>query len=212
MPLESEEQLGLAFMHAARAMLYQLGSYDVAFHAAMVAQQDRGLLLCAPRESGKSTLAAYLAANGFNFLADEPSLLRLDSWSIQPLPLPISLKAGSWPHLESACPHLAGAPIHLRSDGMPIRLLLPQEQRIFPHPQRLTHIVFPQYSPSAATQLEPISALHTLSQLNAGGMLLAPNGTRDTFETFLHSLCRTPAYKLTFSSLEEAAHALQALS
>lgn len=211
MPLEREEQLGLGLLHAARAMLYQLGSYDIAFHAAMVARQNLGILLCAPRESGKSTLAAYLAAAGFHFLADEPALLQIDALSIHPLPLPISLKAGSWTPLAQACPHLAAELIHTRSDGTPIRLVLPPEEYISAHPQRLTHIVFPEYSASATAQLEPLSPLRTLTLLHAGGMLFAQGSTRKTFEAFLRAICRTPAFRLLFSSLEEAARLLRSL-
>jgi hypothetical protein len=208
LPIEKENQLGLGLMHAARSALYQLGSYDVAFHAAMVAHGDRGLLLCAPRESGKSTLAAYLAAHGFELLADEPALLQLDSWSVQPLSLPISLKEGSWSCLDKEWPQLGDAPMHLRSDGVPIRLLHLPEQQISPRPRRLTHFLFPQYSPSSAIQPERLSPLKTLSLLNTGGMLFARHSTRENFESFLDLLFQTPASTLPFSSLDGAARAL----
>jgi len=211
MPIEKEEQLGLGFLHAARAMLYQLANYNIAFHAAMVAQQDRGILLCAPRESGKSTLTAYLTATGFDFLADEPALLQLDTGSVQPLPLPISLKSGSWPHIAPICPALTDSQLHKRSDGMPIRLLLPPEQHISRNAQKLTHILFPSYTPSPVAQPERLSPLRTLILLDTGGMLLAPGSTRKTFEAFLHMLQNVPAFALPFSSLSEAAQILHTL-
>jgi hypothetical protein len=210
LPIEKKDQLGLGLMHAARCVLYHLGSYDVAFHAAMVAQGDCGLLLCAPRESGKSTLAAYLAAKGFDLLADEPALLQLDSWSVQSVPLPISLKEGSWSCLQEEWPQLGGAPVHVRSDGVPIRLLHPPAQRVSPRRRRLTHFVFPRYSPSSAAQPERLSPLSALCLLNTGGMLFARSSTRENFESFLNLLCQTPAFTLPFSSLAGATHALSA--
>jgi hypothetical protein len=208
LPIEKKDQLGLGLMHAARSALYQLGSYDVAFHAAMVAQGNRGLLLCAPRESGKSTLAAYLATREFEFLADEPAPLQLDSRSIQSLPLPISLKEGSWSSLQKEWPQLADSPVHVRSDGVPIRLLHLPEQRISPRPRRLTHLLFPKYSQSAALQPERLSPLKTLCLLGEGGMLFRRHSTRENFERFLHLLSETPAFTLPFSSLADAAQAL----
>jgi hypothetical protein len=207
-PIEQTDQLGLGLMHAARSMLYRLGSYDVAFHGAMVAQGDCGLLLCAPRESGKSTLAAYLVATGYDLLADEPALLELDSWSVQSIPLPISLKEGSWPSLQREWLQLGNSPVHVRSDGVHVHLLHPPKQRVSPRPRRLTHFVFPRYSPISTAQPERLSPLNALCLLNTGGMLFAPNSTREKFEKFLHLLCQTPAFTLPFSKLADAAQAL----
>src|SRR5579863_316440 len=57
--LAHEDQIGLVMMHAARSLLLADAEYDIAFHAAMVARGNQGVLLCAQREAGKSTLAAY---------------------------------------------------------------------------------------------------------------------------------------------------------
>lgn len=206
--LGRSQQLGLGLMHAARTLLYELGSYDVALHAAMVAGRDLGLLLCAPRESGKSTLAAYLVAHGFELLADEPALLDLDARSVQSLPLPISLKRGSWTCLEREWPGLGGGPAHLRSDGMPIRLLHPPEERVSDRPRRLTHLVFPSYSRSSPAPVERLSPLRALCLLNSAGILLRSGGTRESFESLLALLLEIPAFTLPFSTPAGAARVI----
>lgn len=206
-----DEQLGLGFLHAARSLLYAGTEYDVALHAAMVADGDpdgdpdgdHGIMLCAPRESGKSTLAAYLVARGFELLTDEPALLHLDTCSVSSLRLPVSLKEGSWAVLQHEWPELADAPIHVRSDGTKIRLLHPPRRFSAPS-RRLTHIVFPEYSSSCAPHAERLSPLRTLTLLNEGGMLLAQHLKRDTFEAFLRLVCATPAYICRYDSLREA--------
>jgi hypothetical protein len=198
-----DEQLGLGFLHAARSLLYAGADYDVAFHAAMVADGDHGIMLCAPRESGKSTLAAYLIARGFGLLTDEPALLHLDTCSVSSLCLPVSLKEGSWTVLQHEWSQPASAPIHVRSDGMKIRLLYPPLSFSAPF-GRLTHIIFPEYNSSSVTHIERLSPLHTLSLLNEGGMLLTPHLARDTFEAFLRLVCETPAYIFRYDSLQEA--------
>lgn len=216
MRIAQPDQLGLGLMHAARSMQYHQGTHDVAFHAAMVADENCGLLLCAPCGSGKSTLAAYLTATGFDLLADEPALLQLDSWSVQPMPLPISLKQGSWSCLQTEWPQLGDAPIHTRSDEVPIRLLHMPEKKISPRPQRITHFVFPQYSslysPSSPPLPERLTPLRALCLLNHGGLLFARNSTEQQFERFLDLLCRTPAFTLPFSSLTYAGTALRTIS
>jgi hypothetical protein len=205
--LQHEQQLGLGLMHAARSLLYAKGEYDVALHAATVAYGNCGVMLCAPRECGKSTLAAYFVAQGGEFLADEPSLLRLDTWSVSPLRMPISLKEGSWPILRQHLPQLASAPVHVRSDGVKIRMAHPS--RCSSRSRRLTHIVFPRYAPSSSAEVESLSPLHTLRLLNEGGMLLARQFARANFEILLQSVSQTPTYRLQYTSLEEAHRMLQ---
>lgn len=209
--LQHEQQLGLGLMHAVRSLLYAEGKYDVAFHAAMVAVGDCGVMLCAPREWGKSTLVSYLVAQGFEFLADEPALLHLDTWSVSPLHLPISLKQGSWPILRQWWPQLDDAPVHLRSDGTKIRMAYPLRESRSSQSRRLTHIVFPHYTPLSSAKAESLSLLQTLRLLNESGMLLAKQFTRENFEAFLQSVRRTSAYKLQYASLAEAHRILRAI-
>jgi len=202
--LQREHQLGLGLMHAARSMLYAEGRYDVAFHAAAVAHGGSGIMLCAPREAGKSTLAAYLVSQGLDLLTDEPALLDLDTGTLASLGVPLSLKQGSWSVLRRQWPQLDSAPIHLRSDGAKIRLVHPSAEQYSTQPRRLARIVFSQYSPSPAAEVEPVSPLHTLGYLNQGGMLLHQHLGRAKLEAFLEFICRTPAYKLRYSSLKDA--------
>ncbi len=198
------QQIGLGLLHAVRSLLYDEAEYEVAFHAAMVADKEHGILLCAPRESGKSTLAAYLIAHGFDLVSDEPALLNLDTASISSVEMPISLKEGSWKILEREWPQLTRSPIHVRSDGCRIRLLHPPFDGSSRTPKRLTHIVFPKYSSSSQARLERLSPLHALRLLDEGGMLLGKNLGKEKFELFLKAICTIPAFISNYSSLQEA--------
>lgn len=200
-----DEQIGLGLLHAVRSLLYDEAPYDVAFHAAMIADSRHGIMLCAPREFGKSTLSAYLSAHGFDLVSDEPALLSLDTSSISPVEMPISLKEGTWRILENEWPQLTDAPIHVRSDGRRIRLLHLPHDRAAHTPRRLTHIVFPKYSPSSPASLEALSPIRRLTLLNEGGMLLGKQLTKDKFEHFLRLICATPAFLAHYGSLQEAA-------
>jgi len=206
-----DEQLGLGFLHAARSLLYAAAEYDVAFHAAVVADANQGVLLSAPREFGKSTLAAYLMAQDFELVTDEPALLHLDTCSVSSLRLPISLKEGSWTALRQQWSQLASAPTHVRSDGVKIRLLHPPLVSSAPS-QSLTHIVFPEYRSACTPHTERSPPLRTLSLLNEGGMILAKHLARDKFEALLRFVCTTPANIIRYDSLEEAGRMIRSLS
>ena len=199
-----DEQIGLGMLHAVRSLLYAEAQYDVAFHAAMVADDRYGIMLCAPRESGKSTLAAHLAAQGLTSISDEPALLHLDTTSISSVEMPISLKDGTWNILAGEWPQLSDAPIHIRSDGRRIKLLHPLRDPAINGPARLTHIVFPEYAPSSPAYIEPLSPLRTLTLLNEGGMLLGKRMNKDVFGQFLKLVCSIPAHIAHYSSLQEA--------
>jgi hypothetical protein len=210
--LLQDEQLGLGLLHAARSLLYADAEYDVAFHAAMVADGHCGVMLCAPREFGKSTLAAYLVAGGFELVTDEPALLHLDTCTVSSLLLPVSLKEGSWAALRQEWPQLAGAPIHVRSDGAKIRLLHPPRTSPSAPSRRLTHVVFPEYCSACTARTERLSPLRTLGLLNQGGMILAKRLVREKFEALLTFVCTTPAYIFQYDSLEQAGRMIRELS
>jgi len=202
--LKSPDQLGLGLMHAARAIVYAEGAYDVAFHAAAVAHLDSAVLLCAPRESGKSTLTAYLVAHRFDLLSDEPALLHLDIGAVSGFSHPISLKEGSWRPLKDELSQFSLGPLHVRSDGTRIRLAHAPSERRATGARKLTHIVFPQYEPSVNAQIEALSPLQALALLNEGGLLLANGLGRDGFERFLSLLVRTPSHRISYGTLEAA--------
>jgi hypothetical protein len=201
-----DEQIGLGMLHAMRSLLYAEAPYDIAFHAAMVADDRHGIMLCAPRESGKSTLAAHLAAHGVTLISDEPALLHVDTTSISSVEMPISLKEGTWNILAGEWPQLSDAPIHIRSDGRRIKLLHPKRDPAINPPRRLTHILFPEYAPSSPAFMEALSPLRALMLLNEGGMLLGKQMNKDVFEQFLGLICSIPTHLVHYSSLQEADH------
>ena len=64
-------------------------------HAAVVALDDRALILPGSPGAGKSTLCAALVASGWRLLSDEFALIDPASLRVHPIPRPISLKNAS---------------------------------------------------------------------------------------------------------------------
>lgn len=65
------------------------------FHAAALAHNNNGVILCGQSGSGKSSLAAWLTASGFQYLTDEVVALPIDGEEISGLCRSVVLKRGS---------------------------------------------------------------------------------------------------------------------
>lgn len=92
-------ETGLSAPLAAERLLYEvsiaLGTgcrSALVLHAAGLALDDRGLILCGPSGCGKSTLTAWLLRKGLDFLSDELIAIAPDGSTATGLPRPIALK------------------------------------------------------------------------------------------------------------------------
>ena len=170
---------GLAPSVVRHALLtaYERSGCLVAIHAAAVGSSGGCLLLPGAPGSGKSTLAAALMAEDVACLTDELVLLFKDQ-HVQPVPVSLGLKAGSWPLLRHHYPELTTLPVHHQADGTEVRYLPPSEKGS----SRWNHttvraIVFPQWVPVAPYALTKIGTAQTLYRIAEAGYALP--GTLD---------------------------------
>jgi len=174
-----------------------------AVHAAALETAGRGLLLPGRSQSGKSTLAAALAAAGFGFLGDDTIVLAADTLDARAVPFGISVKDGAWNLLASRFPCLPDLPIHVRPDGKRVRYLLPDALRLESHVP-VKWIVFPEYSADAHAELVPVSRPAALSQLLSGVTALGDGLTSAKVDRLVQWIGRTECYVLRLSALEPA--------
>jgi hypothetical protein len=82
----------------------RLAVFDVddglVLHAGAIAKGDRGILIAGPSGSGKSSLAAWFADRGFDYLTDEIVRVAPDGRSLAALPRPLIVKPGSKRHVQ----------------------------------------------------------------------------------------------------------------
>lgn len=172
-------------------------------HGAALARRGHGLALAGPPGAGKSTLAAGLMAAGFDYLADDVVALSAPDALLVPLPLPLSLKPGSFDTLSRRFPQLATAPRY-RTKGTDARLLLPDPNAWDAQPQKLRALFFPRFVPGSAPQLHPLSSFEALQNLLMDRVWIGDPITEQRVTTFLAWLTDTPAYGLSYGTLDDA--------
>lgn len=184
---------------------------ELVFHAAALAHDDNGLILCGGSGSGKSSLAAWLTANGLQYLTDEVIALPTSPASggeISGLCRSIILKRGSafiWQRWLAKMESDGFLQFDDGSAWITPTLLNASAVRAKVTPRAL---IFPQYVPKAqfsVQRLTPAEALFRLLQclVNARnfpdyGMAAATRLAR-----------QVTAYSLTYSDTEKATQWIQ---
>jgi hypothetical protein len=139
-------------------------SFFIGIHAAGLASPDGALLLAGEGGSGKTTLAAALVADGWDYLSDDAVLLKARTLDAVGVPYSLAVKAGSWPILASLYPELADKDIHLRQDDKRVRYLSPP-RRDFDKPRPVRWIVFLRREAGAIPLFQRLGRLEGLQSL-----------------------------------------------
>ena len=172
------------------------------FHAGALAWGDKGLLLPGGIGDGKTTLTAWLATRGLDYLTDEMAFVPHGSDRMQSLTRPLNLKCPSRPVLRQYLhipPH--GGQILSRAQGDLISPTL-----LTPHIRSgetpVTLIVFPHYRPAGEFEWRP------LSRAQAGLALMeclvnARNLPAHGFDQVVRLAKTAPAYRMSYASFEE---------
>ncbi|MDH5691492.1 MAG: HprK-related kinase A [Gammaproteobacteria bacterium] len=155
------------------------------FHAAVIARDNKAVILPAPPGSGKSTLCAGLIHRGWRLLSDELCMINPQTGLIHPVPRPVSLKNQSIDIIRNYDAAAEIGPIaHDTAKGTVAHLKVPhemitlQEQTAMP-----TWVVLPKYVPEAAA---------TLIDMDKGDMFMEV-----ALNAFNYSVLGATAYDMT---------------
>ncbi|MCP4142173.1 MAG: hypothetical protein GY755_18165 [Chloroflexi bacterium] len=176
-------------------------------HAATLSWQGSGLILSGQSGSGKSSLAAWLTADGFQYLTDEVIEIPLRENYVRGFPRSIFLKRGSAFIWQNRLPNK-------EEEGEEERFLIFKDGGVWIDPQ-LFHpnavtatavprtLIFPHYQENAPLQTQKLTSaealFHILQTLvNARNL---PNHGLDAATRFVK---RVAAYSLSYSNPEEA--------
>jgi hypothetical protein len=180
------------------------------FHAAGLAWHGKGLILPGPVGAGKSTLAAWLLARGFDYLTDEMVFVAQDTGDIQALTRPLNLKRSARQALrdqfdfEEQSAHILSTSYgDLISPTMlkPLRTL---------SALALNLIIFPRYVPDSDFLLRPLSTAQAgLALMEC--LVNARNLPEYGFPQVVRLAQVAPAYKMDYARFDQIGGHIEAL-
>ncbi len=152
---KSRYQLAYILMNEVIYYCINTNSTQHALHAGAVFNDDQCIILPGKSGNGKSTLTAWLTANGYRYLTDELIFLS-NTGMVSPLTRPVNLKVDasyiSWMLREDD----AEGQIITDEKGSMISHRLLNPQFSLQQPQ-VSHILFPEYREGAGLSLEKVS-------------------------------------------------------
>lgn len=182
----------------------------VIVHAAVLAKDGKAVLFPAPPGSGKSTLTAWLAFNGWRLLSDEMALLLPGTNTVIPFVRPICLKNQSIDLARSWFPTASFSSVAKNTHkGDVVHLSPPAESwQQNTVSAEVVAIVFPKYEnnqPLQVTELNQAQAFMALAE-NAFNFSLAGH---DGFQTIVQLVEKCQNYEVTYSQVTELAEFLE---
>lgn len=178
------------------------------FHAAALAYQGRGIILSGTSGSGKSSLAAWLTADGFQYLTDEVVEFLPEENQICGLTRSIFLKHGSAFIWQNRLPQ-TDSPRLLRFADNAVWIdpqLFHADAPISIATPRL--LIFPHYIADAPLQAERLTKAEALFRL-LQNLVNARNLPNHGMDATVRLASQVTAYTVNYSSLESASEWIQ---
>ena len=176
------------------------------FHAAAAELDGRVVVLPADSESGKSTLVAGLVRAGLRYVTDEVVAIDLETGLVEPVPMAINLKSGSWDVLAALAPAVEPELARYGGDRWVLDVRIIRDDVLAPATAPVL-IVSPTYRPESTTRLVPLRPAEAAVLLGTHCFNLADTG-RAGFETLLTVARRSPAYRMDVGHLGLACDAI----
>lgn len=195
---------GMNWCIAAHEMQY------VIIHSAVLAKGDKAILFPAPPGSGKSTLTAYLAFNGWRLLSDEMALILPFSNKVQPFVRPICLKnrsialAKCWfptgVFSSIATDTHKGDVVHLSPPAASWQGALQQAE--------IVAVVFPSYQADTNLDIYSLDQTQAFMQLARNAFNFGVIG-QEGFATLTAIIEQVPAFEVQYNDLTAVAAFLE---
>jgi len=136
-------------------------------HAAILAKDNKAIMFPAPPGSGKSTLTAHLAMNGWRLLSDEMTIIELNSCNAIPFVRPVSLKNNSIHLVKKWFPEAIMSDIALDTQKGDVAHLQPPIESVKQGRVKaeIIGVVFPKYSAETLLDIYQLDQTDTFMQL-----------------------------------------------
>lgn len=173
-------------------------------HAAVVEKNGKALILPALPGSGKSTLSAALAMNGWRFLSDEFTMIQPQDGKILPIPRPTPLKNASIQVIKDTFLNAEMGPLfpktrkgtvaHLRPPKQSVELL---KEAVLPE-----LLIFPKFQANTEIQLNLLNKPYVVFKLASNAFNYELMG-RTGFELVKNMTSSCRCYNLTYSRFDQ---------
>lgn len=181
-------------------------------HAAVLEKHGHAVILPAPPGSGKSTLCAALACNGWRLLSDELALIRIADGNIVPLARPVSLKNASIDIMRDYAPGavfsrkvsdtMKGTVAHMQAPADSVARA--------DEPARPGWVIFPRYEAGADTRLAAFSKARAFMRAADNAFNYSLLGEAG-FSTLAALIEASACHEFNYSKLDEAIDAFNQL-
>ncbi|MCA9017718.1 MAG: HprK-related kinase A [Gammaproteobacteria bacterium] len=196
-----------AFATLEWGMNWCVAAYDytrLIIHAAVLEKNGRALIFPAAPGSGKSTLSAYLAFNGWNLFSDEMAIIDLTTGKVAPVFRPMCLKNESIELVRGWYPNAVMTQIaHDTQKGDVAHLKALDWQKFKSlHKTPVVGVVFPQFRANAALTVKKMQQIETFRQLCSHAFNYNIVG-RPAFDLIGRLTLDTDHYSVTYCDLAE---------
>lgn len=182
----------------------------VIVHAAVLAKDGKAVLFPAPPGSGKSTLTAWLAFNGWRLLSDEMALLIPGTNRVIPFVRPICLKNQSIDLARSWFPEARFSSVAKNTHKGDVVHLSPPAQSWLNNKEaaEVVAIVFPKYNKAQQLEITALSQAQAFMALAENAFNFSLAGA-EGFHTIVKLVEQCQNYEVTYSQVAELAEFLQ---
>ncbi|QAU35384.1 HprK-related kinase A [Janthinobacterium sp. 17J80-10] len=174
-------------------------------HAAVLEKHGHAVIMPAPPGSGKSTLCAALARNGWRLLSDELALVRIADGNVIPLPRPVSLKNASIDIMRDYAPDAVfSRKVSDTMKGTVAHMQAPADSVARAgEPARPGWVIFPRYEAGAGTRLTDTPKARAFMRAADNAFNYSLLGERG-FASLAALIEASSCHEFTYSNLDEA--------
>lgn len=176
----------------------------VIFHSAVLEKDGKAIVFPAPPGSGKSTLTAHLANNGWRLLSDEMALIEPCTQSVMPFVRPICLKNQSISLAKKWFPNAIYSSIAKDTHKGDVIHMAPQQAAFDRNEERaeIVGIVFPKFSANEALTIYQLDMREAFMQVVENAFNFTAIGERG-FETVTALIEKVQVFEICYNDLEE---------
>ncbi|MCI5077439.1 glycosyltransferase [Oricola sp.] len=202
--LKRGEALTWLMEEIVRALVFDLES-GVALHAGAVGLRDRTILVAGRSGAGKTSLVAWLASNGFDYLSDE--LVGLNgTGEVAPFFRPLVVKPGTRDHVAALAISESAGAIEANDNLLLAPSLSPPSREA----RQCGFIVFVNFVAEAELSMRPLSAAQCAAKLMEAN-LNSRNLEHAGLEQLKAMALATPAVSLRYGRFDQLAGTLDQL-